>query len=262
MLYNGERIGNGNPPEVDVAVDPIDGTRLLSLGLPGAVSVVALCERGTMHCPWEVVYMNKIAVGPEAAGAIDIRASVADNLKNIARAKKKDVRDLLVVVLDRPRHADLVREIREAGARIKSITDGDVAGAISTAMEGTGADALIGIGGAPEAVLAAAALKCMGGEMQCLLWPRDDAEREACRAAGLALDRVWSTNDLVGGENVFFAITGITDGELLQGVHYFGGGATTQSIVMRSFSGTIRWVEARHNFRQLQKLVRGIGITV
>jgi fructose-1,6-bisphosphatase II len=259
MLYNGERIGNGSPPQVDIAVDPIDGTTLLALGRPNAISVVALTERGQMRCPREVVYMNKIAVGPEAAGAIDITASPTQNLRCIAKAKRAAIQDLTVVILDRPRHEALIQEVRRAGARVKLITDGDIAAAISTAMADTGVDVLMGIGGAPEAVISAAALKCLGGELQCQLWPRNDEEREACRRAGLDLDEVYDIPKLVGTGDTFFAATGITDGELLQGVRYFGGGATTESLVMRSYSGTIRWINARHNFNQLDKLAVASG---
>lgn len=254
MLYNGERIGNGNPPLVDIAVDPLEGTTLTALGRPNAISVIALAERGQMNCPKEIVYMNKIAVGPEAAGSIDITASPAQNLRWIARAKRAEINDLTVVILDRPRHEDLIRQVRQAGARVKLITDGDVAAAVSTAMGDTGVDVLMGIGGAPEAVLAAAALKCIGGEIQCLLWPRNDAEREACEKAGLSLTEVYDIKKLVGEGDTFFAATGVTDGEFLQGVHYFGGGCTTESLVMRSYSGTVRVISARHNFTQIPKL--------
>lgn len=254
MLYIGERVGNRLPPQVDVAVDPIDGTRLLSRGLPNALSVVALSERGSIFCPTEVVYMEKLAVGPEAKGAIDITASVKANLKAIAKAKKRDVDDLTVVVLDRPRHENLMEEIRLAGARIKLISDGDIAGGLMTALEDTGVDALMGIGGAPEAVLTAAALKCLGGEIQCRLWPRDDSERAALVAAGLNTERVYTSDELVAGEDSFFAATGITDGELLKGVRYYGHAARTQSLVMRCRSGTIRTIDARHDFRRLMKI--------
>ncbi|HID87408.1 MAG TPA: class II fructose-bisphosphatase, partial [Anaerolineae bacterium] len=221
MLYTGERVGNGNPPRVDVAVDPIDGTRLLSLGRSDALSVVALSERGTMFDPGPVVYMEKLVVGPQARGTVDINAPVEENLRNIARALRKDVDDLTVVILDRPRHEEMIRRIRAVGARIKLITDGDVAGAIMAASEETGVDVLMGIGGSPEGVIAACAIKCLGGEMQARLWPRDEAERERALALGYDLDRVLTTEDLVRGDNVFFAATGITDGELLQGVRYF-----------------------------------------
>lgn len=254
MLFNGERIGNGSPPAVDIAVDPLEGTTLTSLGRPNAIAVIALTERGHMNCPREIVYMNKIAVGPQAAGSIDITASPSQNLRWIAKAKRAAIPDLTVVILDRPRHEDLIREVREAGARIRLITDGDVAGALTTAMEDTGVDVLMGVGGAPEAVISAAALKCLGGEIQCQLWPRNDAEREACDKAGLDLKEVYDIGKLVGHGDTFFAATGVTDGELLQGVHYYGGGATTESLVMRSYSGTIRWINARHNFQQLDKI--------
>ncbi len=253
-LYNGEQIGNGLPPKVDVAVDPVDGTRALAKGLPNSISVVALAERGAMYYPKNIVYMDKIAVGPEAAGHIEITASVARNLKNIAKAKKREVDDLTVVVLDRPRHEELIGQIRAAGARVKLISDGDVAGAIMAAMEGTGIDALMGIGGSPEATVAACALKCLGGEIQCKLWPRDEAEKQKALKAGLNLDRVLSTDDLVAGDDVIFAATGISDGELLRGVRYFGRGAKTHSIVMRSRSGTVRIIEAVHHFEKLMKI--------
>jgi fructose-1,6-bisphosphatase II len=255
MLYIGEEIGNGNPPQVDIAVDPVEGTTLLSLGLPNAIAVVALAPRGAMHCPREVVYMNKIAVGAEAAGVIDITAPPRMNLKWIAKAKGCDIADLTVVILDRPRHEDLIAECRAAGARIKLITAGDVNAGISAALEDSGIDVLMGVGGAPEAVLTAAALTTLGGEIQCMLWPRNDAERQAALDAGHDLDKVYHISDLVGDGDVLFAATGITDGELLKGVHFFGGGATTESLVMRSHSGTIRWISARHNLTQLQKFI-------
>jgi fructose-1,6-bisphosphatase II len=250
MLYNGEHVGTGRPPKVDVAVDPIDGTRLLSKGLPNALSVVAVAERGSMFTT-DIFYMDKIAVGKAAAHAIDITTSVDVNLRNIARAKGYDVEDLTVVVLDRPRHEELVRQIRAAGARIRLITDGDVAGAITAAMEGTGIDVLMGVGGSPEAVVAACALKCLGGNIQCRLWPRDEKEREAAIQAGVDLDRVYTLDDLVATDDVFFAATGITDGELLRGVRYFGRGARTHSLVMRGKSGTIRFIESIHNYEKL-----------
>jgi fructose-1,6-bisphosphatase II len=253
MLYNGERLGQGCPPQVDIAVDPIDGTTLTALGGSGALSVVALAPRGTMYAPGKLVYMNKIAVGPEAVGHIDIDAPVAVNLANIAKAKQRDVNDLMVMILDRPRHADLIKEIRATGARIRLISDGDVAGAISTSLEETGIDVLLGIGGSPEAVVAACALRCLGGEIQCKCWPRDDSERQYAADNGLDLNQVLCLDDLVNSDNVFFAATGVTRGELLHGVEYFGGGAITSSIVMRSKSGTIRRIESRH---RLDKLMR------
>ncbi|QYG94588.1 class II fructose-bisphosphatase [Iamia sp. SCSIO 61187] len=254
MLYNGERIGDGNPPETDIAVDPVEGTTLTALGRGGAISVIAVSERGTMFNPGPCVYMEKIAVGPEAAGLIDVTASVADNLQAVAKAKGESVRDLTAVVLDRPRHADLIREIREAGARIRLIQDGDVIGVVSTAWPDAGADILFGIGGTPEGVLAAAAMKCMGGEIQGRLWPRDDAERQAAVDAGYDLERVLHTDDLVRGDNAFFAATGITDGDVLKGVHYTSIGITTQSLVMRSKSGTVRQVDARHHSQKLKAI--------
>ncbi len=254
MLYNGERVGTGRPPQVDVAVDPIDGTRLLSLGRSNALSVVAISERGTMFDPGKIVYMQKIAVGPAARGAIDIEAPVAENLRRIAKAKGMHVSDLTVVVLDRPRHQQLVQEIREAGARIRLITDGDVAGAVMAAMDGTGVDVLMGIGGTPEGVIAACALKCLEGEIQGKLWPRNEEEARWAADHGLDINRVLSIDDLVQGDNVFFAATGITDGELLRGVHYFSGGAKTHSLVMRARSGTIRYVEATHRWDKLSRI--------
>jgi fructose-1,6-bisphosphatase II len=252
MLYNGERIGTGEPPATDIAVDPIDGTTLASLGRGGALAVIAVSERGTMFNPGPCFYMEKIAVGPEAAGVIDLSRSPTENLEAIAAAKREQVRDVTAVILDRPRHADLIAEVRAAGARIRLISDGDVAGAISTAWPESGADVLFGIGGTPEGVLAAAALKSMGGAIQGRLWPRNDDERKAAIAAGYDLDAVLTTDDLVGGDNCFFAATGITDGELLRGVHYDSSGATTQSLLMRSRSGTVRRVDARHRLDKLQ----------
>ena len=251
MLYNGERIGSGEPPETDIAVDPVEGTTLTSLGRGNAISVIAVSERGTMFDPGPCVYMEKIAVGPDAAGSIDVNRSASENLEAVAKAKGESVREVTAVILDRERHADLIAEVRRAGARIRLIQDGDVIGAVSTAWPGTGADVLFGIGGTPEGVIAAAALKCMGGEIQGKLWPRNDAERQAATDAGYDLDRVLMTNDLVSGDNCFFAVTGITDGEVLKGVHYDARGATTQSLVMRSRSGTVRLVDARHRLDKL-----------
>jgi fructose-1,6-bisphosphatase II len=252
MLYNGEHVGDGSPPPVDVAVDPIDGTTLTSLGRGNAISVIAVSEQGTMFDPGPCVYMEKIAVGPGAAGAIDITRPVADNLASVAHAKGIPVRDLTAVILDRDRHAGLIGEVRATGARIRLIPDGDVAGAISVAVPESGADILLGIGGTPEGVIAAAALRCMGGEIQGRLWPRNDHERAAALEAGYDLDKVLGTDDLVAGDNCFFAATGITDGEMLKGVHYDSRGATTQSLVMRSKSGTVRTVNARHQLSKLR----------
>jgi fructose-1,6-bisphosphatase II len=252
MLYNGEDVGDGSGPECDVAVDPIDGTTLTAKGMSNAISVMAVAERGSMYDPSAVFYMEKIAVGPEAAGAVDITAPVAENVAAVAKAKGMDVEDVTVVILDRPRHTQMVREVREAGARIKFITDGDVAGSIMAAREGTGVDLLLGIGGTPEGIISAAAMKCMGGLIQGRLWPKDEAERQKAIDAGHDLERVLTTDDLVQGDNVFFVATGVTDGELLKGVRYRGGGATTHSLVMRSRSGTLRYVESYHQFAKLR----------
>jgi fructose-1,6-bisphosphatase II len=252
MLYNGERLGTGEPPATDIAVDPIDGTTLTSLGRGGALAVIAVSDRGTMFNPGPVVYMEKIAVGPDAAGVIDLSRSASENLEAVAAAKHEQVRDVTAVILDRPRHAALIAEVRTAGARIRLISDGDVAGAISTAWPESGADILFGIGGTPEGVLAAAALKCMGGEIHGRLWPRNDDERKAAIDAGYDLDAVLTTDDLVSGDNCFFAATGVTDGDLLRGVHYDRSGASTQSLLMRSKSGTVRRVDARHRLDKLR----------
>jgi fructose-1,6-bisphosphatase II len=252
MLYNGERIGDGSPPEVDIAVDPIDGTTLTSKGRGNALAVIALSERGTMFNPGPCVYMEKIAVGPQCRGVIDINASPTENLRAVAEAKRESVREVTAVILERDRHDDLIAEVRDAGARIRLIPDGDVAGAISTAWPDSGADILFGIGGTPEGVISAAALKCMGGEMQGRLWPRDDEERTAAIEQGYDLERALGTDALVAGDNCFFAATGITDGELVKGVHYAQEWVTTQSLVMRSSSGTVRLVNGRHRLDKLQ----------
>jgi fructose-1,6-bisphosphatase II len=254
MLYNGERLGSGEPPLVDIAVDPIDGTRLTALGLPGAIAVVAVAERSTMFDPKNIVYMNKMAVGPQAKGAISLEAPVKDNLRRVARALGKDLNDLVVIVLDRPRHADLLKDIRAVGACIKLIPDGDIAGGLSTALEESGVDVLMGIGGTPEAVITACALKCLGGEIQCKIHPRDEQERARAIELGLDPDRVLNTDDLVSGDNIFFVATGITDGEWLRGVKFSGKGAHTTSIIMRSRSGTVRRVEATHRMEKLAQL--------
>ncbi len=254
MLYIGERVGTGAPPALDVAVDPIDGVTLLANGRPGAISVVAVAERQTLFAT-RLVYMDKIAVGPKAKGAININAPVRDNLKGIADALDRQVDDLTVVVLDRPRHERLIKEIKEAGARIKLISDGDVAPGIMAAMEEeSGIDALMGIGGSPEAILIASALKCLGGDMQCKLWPRDERERQTLSDERLDLDRVFTIDDLCRGTNVFVAVTGITDGELLRGVRYTGGYARTSSLMMRSVSGGVRWMEAKHDLKRLREI--------
>jgi fructose-1,6-bisphosphatase II len=254
MLFNGEHVGDWKGgPEVDVAVDPIDGTTLMSKGMPNALAVLAVAERGAMFDPSAVFYMRKLAVGPDCADVIDIEAGVAENLRRIAKVKNSSVSDVTVCILDRPRHADLVREVRQSGARIRFISDGDIAGAISAARETSDVDVLMGIGGTPEGIIAASALTCIGGALQAMLWPRDDAEREKALAAGHDLDRVLHTRDLVRGESVFFAATGVTSGDLLRGVRYRGDGAWTQSIVMRSKSGTIRVVESFHRLEKLRQ---------
>lgn len=251
MLFNGERIGDGSPPKADIAVDPIDGTTPTALGRGGALAVIAVSEQGTMFDPGPCVYMEKLAVGLPAVGTIDITRPIEDNLKAVAEAKGTSVRDLAVAILDRPRHAELIAAVRSTGARIRLITDGDVAGAIATAWPDSGVDMLVGIGGTPEGVIAAAALKSMGGEIQGRLWPRDDGETQAAVAAGYDLSAVLTTDDLVRGDNCFFAATGITDGELLHGVRYDQLGATSQSLVTRSKSGTVRLIEARHPLHKL-----------
>jgi fructose-1,6-bisphosphatase II len=251
MLYIGEVIGNGTGPQVDIAVDPIDGTTLTSKGLPNAVSVVALAERGTMYYPPGIVYMEKLAVGPEGRGIVSLEQSPTENIRALAKAKGADPRDLTVVVLDRPRHADLIAEIREAGARVKMISDGDVAGGLMPALPDTGGDMLMGVGGSPEAVITAAALKCLGGDIQCKLWPRNDDERAQAERLGLPLTRVLTIDDLVKGDDVFFSLTGVTDGELVKGVHFFAGGATTETLAMRSKSGTVRRIQSQHNLRKV-----------
>jgi fructose-1,6-bisphosphatase II len=250
MLYNGEKVGDGTGPEVDVAVDPIDGTTLMAKGMPNAVSVLAVAERGAMFDPSAVFYMQKLAVGPDCVDVIDINAGVRENLRRIARVKKSSISDVTVCILDRPRHTQLVEEVRDAGARIRFISDGDIAGAISAAREGE-TDVLMGVGGTPEGITAACALKCLGGAIQAKLWPTDDAERERALAAGHDLDRVLHTDDLVTGDNCFFVATGVTSGDLLKGVRYRSGGAYTQSIVMRSKSGTIRIIDSYHRLEKL-----------
>lgn len=252
MLFNGERVGNGQPPDLDVAVDPIDGTSLTARGQPGALAVVAVSQRGTMFNPGPCVYMEKIAAGPEAADFIELDAPVAENIKRVAKAKNADPDDITVIILDRDRHEGIIKEVREAGARIKLIQDGDVAAAISAAKAGTGVDLLLGIGGTPEGVIAAAAIKCLGGAIQGRLWPRNDEERQQAITDGYDLKQVLTTDDLVSGD-CFFAATGVTDGELLQGVRFRGDGATTQSIVMRSRTGTIRVISADHHWKKLME---------
>jgi fructose-1,6-bisphosphatase II len=252
MLYNGEQVGDGSGAECDVAVDPIDGTRLAALGMNNAISVIAVSARGSMYDPSAVFYMEKLVTGPEAADAVDIQRPIADNIRAVARAKGSSPEDVTVVILDRPRHKEIVREVREAGARIKFITDGDVAGAIMATREGTGVDLLLGIGGTPEGIIAACAIKALGGVIQGRLWPQDEAERQKAIDAGHDLGRVLTTDDLVTSDDVFFAATGITDGELAGGVRYRKGTATTHSLVMRSRSGTIRNIQSEHQLGKLR----------
>ncbi len=252
MLFNGERVGDGTGAECDVAVDPVDGTTLTAKGMANAVSVLAVADRGTMFDPSAVFYMDKLVTGPEAAEYVDINAPASVNVRRIAKSKGCAPEDVTVVVLDRPRHEGIVKEIREAGARIKFISDGDVAGAIMAVREGTGVDLLLGVGGTPEGIIAACAIKCLGGTIQGRLWPKDQAEKQRALDAGHDLDRVLSTDDLVSGENVFFVATGITDGDLLRGVHYRAETAYTQSLVMRSKSGTIRKIDSTHKLSKLR----------
>lgn len=254
MLFIGERIGDGSDLKVDIAVDPVDGTTLVARGLPGAISVVALSARGTIHCPRQFVYMNKIVAGPQCKDAVDINDTVANNLKNIAEAKKRKVSEITVVVLDRPRHEQLLSEIRAAGARVKLISDGDVAAGIQAALPDTDVDVLMGVGGTPEGVLTAAAILCVGGMIQCKAWPRDEKERKQAIIDGVNVDKIYKTGDLISSNDVFFAATGVSSGELLRGVRYHTGGARTQSIAMRSKSGTVRWIDAWHNFEKLDKV--------
>ncbi|HOO63163.1 MAG TPA: class II fructose-bisphosphatase [Synergistaceae bacterium] len=254
MLFNGEHLGTGEPPEVDIAVDPVDGTTLTSQGRGGAVSVVAVSEKGTMYDPRHIFYMNKIITGPEATGVIDINAPVRENIQRVAKAKKKQCNDITVIILDRPRHDSLVSEIRDAGARIRFISDGDVCGALMTCKEGSGIDLLLGVGGSPEAVVTAAAMKCVGGEIQCTLWPRNEKERNKCHDLGIDLNQVLTAEDLVAGDNIFFALTGVTDGELVRGVRYEGDKISTSSLVMRSKSGTIRYIDAMHAAEKLRTI--------
>ncbi|GAA1587632.1 MULTISPECIES: class II fructose-bisphosphatase [Kribbella] len=251
MLFNGEQVGAGEGPECDVAVDPVDGTTLVAKGMANGIAVMAVSPRHSMYDPSAVFYMEKLVVGPEAAEVVDIRLPVAENIRRVAKAKGSTVDDVTVVLLDRPRHDELAKQIRATGARIKFISDGDVAGAVEAARPDTGLDMLLGIGGTPEGIIAACAMKCLGGKIQGKLWPRDDAERQKAVDAGHDLDRVLDTDDLVSGDDCFFVATGITDGELLRGVRYGRSTARTHSLVMRSRSGTIRSIESVH---QLEKL--------
>ena len=259
MLYNGEQVGDGTGPEVDVAVDPLEGTRLTALGMPNAIAVIAVAERGTVFFPGAAVYMDKIAVGPEAVDAIDINASPTENVRAVAETKGLDPTEVTVVVLERDRHDDLIAELREAGARVNLIRDGDVAPSIAAALAFTGVDMLMGIGGTPEGVISAAAIKCAGGAIQAKLWPRNDAERQALVEAGYDLDRVLTTDDLVSGEDVFVSATGVTRGALLNGVRVTRAGAETESIVMRSRSGTVRRIAAYHPSSKVRNLMKGEG---
>jgi fructose-1,6-bisphosphatase II len=256
MLFNGEEVGNGDGPAVDVAVDPIDGTRLTALGQPNALAVIALAERGTMFFPGAAVYMEKVATGPEAGDAIDIEAPPEENVRKVAKAKGVGPEGVTVTVLDRPRHEEIIAAVRGVGARVYLISDGDVAGAITAAAQRTEVDLLLGIGGTPEGVISAAALKCLGGAIQGRLAPRNDDERQLLLEQGLDPDAVLTIDDLVSGNDVFFAATGITDGYLLRGVRYWPDGATTHSMVMRSRSGTVRYVEAEHRFEKLERFSR------
>jgi fructose-1,6-bisphosphatase II len=251
MLYNGEDVGNGDGPDCDFAVDPIDGTTLMSKGMPNAISVLAVADRGAMFDPSAVFYMDKVAVGPDAADVLDITAPIAENIRAVAKVKGLSVRDMTVCILDRPRHDRLIEDVRATGARIRLITDGDVAGGISACRPNSGTDLLAGIGGTPEGIITAAAIRCMGGAIQAKLAPKDDEERQKAIDAGYDLEKILNTEDLVSGDNVFFCATGVTDGDLLQGVHYYPGGCTTQSIVMRSKSGTVRMIEAYHRLSKL-----------
>jgi fructose-1,6-bisphosphatase II len=258
MLFNGEQIGDGTPPRVDIAVDPLEGTRLCALGMPNAVAVIALSERGSMFDPGPCVYMEKIAGGPEIADLLDLDRPLAETIKLIAERKGTDVRDVMVVMLDRERHHDAMAQVRQAGARVRLLTDGDVAGSLLAVSENTAVDLLWGIGGTPEGVISAAAIKCIGGQLLGRLWPRTDEERAAALAAGYNLEKVLTCDDLVAGDDAFFSATGVTDGDVLQGVRYQGDrGATSESLVMRSRSGTVRRISARHDRAKM----RALGIT-
>ncbi|MFD4259058.1 class II fructose-bisphosphatase [Streptomyces sp. NPDC058534] len=252
MLFNGERVGDGTGAEVDIAVDPIDGTTLTANGMTNAIAVLAAAERGSMFDPSAVFYMDKLVTGPDAADFVDINAPVSVNIRRIAKAKRRTPEDVTVVILDRPRHQGLIKAVRETGARIKLISDGDVAGSILALREGTGIDLLLGVGGTPEGIISACAVKCLGGTIQGKLWPKDDEERQRAISAGHDLDRVLTTDDLISGDNVFFVATGITDGELLRGVRYRSETATTDSIVMRSKSGTVRRIDSEHRLSKLR----------
>ncbi len=258
MLFNGERIGDGSPPRVDIAVDPLEGTRLTALGMPSAIAVIALAERGAMFDPGPCVYMEKMAGGPEVADLLDLDRPLADTLGLIAERKQVDIRDVMVVMLDRERHHDAMQKVRDAGARVRLILDGDVSAALLAVSENSSVDLLWGIGGTPEGVISASAIKCTGGQLLGRLWPRNDDERQAALDAGYDLAKVLTADDLVAGDDVFFSATGVTDGDVLQGVRYQGdSGATTESLVMRSRSGTVRRVAARHD-RAKMRALRGV----
>jgi fructose-1,6-bisphosphatase II len=258
MLYNGEEIGDGTPPPVDIAVDPLEGTRLTALGMPNALAVIALAERGSMFDPGPCVYMEKIAGGPEVADLLDLDRPMSETVQLVAERKGTDVRDVMVVVLDRPRHQEVIDEIREAGARVRLILDGDVAAALLAATDTTAVDLLWGIGGTPEGVISAAALKCIGGQLNGRLWPRNDEERQAALDAGYDLEKILTVDDLIRSDNCFFSATGVTDGDVLQGVRYQGrAGASTESLVMRSRSGTVRRISARHDRTKISALSGG-----
>jgi fructose-1,6-bisphosphatase II len=256
MLYNGERVGNGKPPKVDVAVDPVDGTRLTAEGRGGALAVIAVAERGSMYAPGSLVYMDKIAVGPESAGSIDIDAPVRHNLKQVGKSVGKEINEITVIILDRPRNEGYIKEVREAGARISLIGDGDIQAAIATAIHGNGIDIMLGIGGSPEAVTTACAMAALRGEIQCKLWPRDDSEREYARDNGLDLEQVLTTKDLVDSDDTFFAATGVTRGPLLRGVWFGSEHTSTHSVIMRSRSGTIRFIEADHRVEWVEGVIK------
>ena len=257
MLYNGEHIGDGSPPPVDIAVDPLEGTRLTALGMPSALAVIALSERGTMFDPGPCVYMEKIAGGPAIADLLDLHRPLGETVRLVAERKGTEVRDVMVVVLDRPRHQEGIDAIRDAGGRVRLIIDGDVSASLLAVMDDTPVDLLWGIGGTPEGVISAAAIKSIGGQMLCQLWPRTDEERQAALNAGYDLERVLTVDDLVQGEHCFFSATGVTDGDVLQGVRYDGASATTESLVMRSRSGTVRRIEARHDRAKLRAITGG-----
>lgn len=254
MLFNGERVGTGVGQSWDVAVDPVDGTTLTARGTPGAIAVIALADRGSMYAPGSMVYMDKIAVGPESAGLVDLEAPIRHNLEQVAKARGKDLNDLTAVILDRPRNQRHIEEVRATGARIRLINDGDIAGAIATTQDHSGIDILLGIGGSPEAVITAAALSCVGGEIQTRLWPRDETERRYAAENGHDLTKVLTIKDLVASDRVLFAATGVTGGEFLDGVEFIGDGAITHSVLMRAKTGSVRYMTSRHDFTKLRKI--------